>query len=108
MLGYPLINPTPGWGALFSGSAAGRRSYRIERVQPFPSMVSAKDLFTVADQCITQLVLERAQPWLVVLPLNEPAAEKPLSNLLRACRANTTFSLMKLDTARFEFKSAEF
>jgi hypothetical protein len=71
-------------------------------------MVSAKDLFTVADQCITQLVLERAQPWLVVPPLNEPAAEKPLSNLLRACRANTTFSLMKLDTARFEFKSAEF
>ena len=41
-----------------------------------------RDLFTVADQCIVQLVLERAQPGLVIPPLKEPAEENRPSDLL--------------------------
>src|SRR5215813_14150009 len=69
--------------------------------------MTPRDLLAVADQCIIQRVLERAQPWLAIPPLMEPLAENLLADLLRACRANATFSLVELDTPRFEFKSAE-
>ena len=39
-------------------------------------------LFEVADQCIVQTDLERAKPWLVVPPPEEPVAEYWLADLL--------------------------
>jgi hypothetical protein len=45
-------------------------------------MKMQRDLFTVADQCIVQLVLEWAQPGLVIPPVKEAAEENRLSDLL--------------------------
>jgi len=41
-----------------------------------------RGLLTVADQCISQTVLERAEPALVVPPLKEPRVENRLTDLL--------------------------
>jgi len=41
-----------------------------------------RGLLTVADQCISQTVLERAEPAIVVPPLKEPRVENRLTDLL--------------------------
>src|SRR5262249_14623292 len=87
---------------IVSAAASDRRRCRIDTAN------AATDLFTVANQRIPQLFLERSEPWLVVPPLQESSAKNPLSDLLRACGADTTFCLVELDAARLEVKSAEF
>jgi hypothetical protein len=56
----------------------------VQRVAAMQGDASSfhRGLFTVADQCIVQTVPERAEPGLVVTPLEEPVAENRLAHLL--------------------------
>jgi len=50
--------------------------------RPYGEICCCRDLFPITDQSITQTVLERAEPALVVPPLEEPVAENGLPDLL--------------------------
>src|SRR5580700_4653239 len=102
----PAVRPTvvrreyPGSGLLCQVTKRSRVTKMSRR--------DVRGLFTVPDQRIVQTVLERAEPGLVVPPLEEPVAENRLADLLGACCADATFCLVELDAGRFEFKAAEF
>ena len=67
-------------GALRTG-----RPLVIQFAALIPSMDSAASLwlmkFMIANQCIIQMELERAQPGLVILPMQETLAENRLPDL---------------------------
>jgi hypothetical protein len=55
---------------------------RIHREPALWSCCGHGGLFTIADYCIGQSVLERSEPGLVVPPLQEPLADNRLADLL--------------------------
>ena len=71
--------------SLFENFSATDVSGRFDGNQLFESQDTPKrgpGLFMVSNQCIAQTLLERADPGLVVLPLEKPISENRLANLL--------------------------